>query len=207
MRMYFPEWSMQVFVGDENSPWPIPENILKKLEHLDVKVVKVSWSTCSLPPELWPLLAAHDADVEHMIVRHPTQRLSERDASVVKDWVKTGKSLHCVRDHPSQADMAIVPHLWGVKPKSHLFRELLSDPDKPLDLCTYVGGNQTEFLDRLWESLESDSVVHDSIACDTWNNTVPFPTQRQPGDFLGQTFGPCGEQIFDKVTDNVKCKS
>ncbi len=47
--------------------------------------------------------------VNHLALYRPT----ERETAAIQMWVKSGRSVHCIRDHPQHAGSALIPNLLG----------------------------------------------------------------------------------------------
>ena len=60
----------------------------------------------------WRFLVADDASVERFIVRDSDSRLNAREAHAVAEWMKSGKKVHTIRDHPNH-DRPLNGGLWG----------------------------------------------------------------------------------------------
>jgi hypothetical protein len=47
------------------------------------------------------------------LIRSPFCRIGRREAAAVDAWVKSSVQTHVIRDHATEHDTRIVPHLWG----------------------------------------------------------------------------------------------
>ena len=65
----------------------------------------------------WRFLAIDDAGVERFIVRDADSRLNRRERFAVEEWVRSGRAVHTIRDHPSH-DRHLNGGLWGAVPEA-----------------------------------------------------------------------------------------
>ncbi len=134
-----------------------------------------------------------DPGVEYFIVRDADSRLIERDAAAVEDWIQTGKSFHCVRDHPSHASSAVFGGLWGGR-LPHL-RELVRLPIVDLMKGIKEGYYEdVQFLtNMIWPKVNRQAMCHDSVSCHKWVNAYPFPTVRHGMESVGMVYDQYGK--------------
>ena len=107
-----------------------------------------------------------------------------REVSAVKDWIKSGKALHIMRDHPLHNN-CIVGCCWGMK-LSKLERSMMSSAFAMVSNSTILYANQEaygedqEFLRwYVWPWAVYNSISHDAYYCQDYPNTTPFPTERK----------------------------
>ena len=73
-------------------------------------------------PMMWRFLVVNDVTVSRFIVRDADSRLILRDATEVEHWIQSGKTFHCIRDHPGHSGWPISGGLWGtLVPNLNLF--------------------------------------------------------------------------------------
>jgi len=135
---------------------------------------------------MWRFLVADDKHVDYFIVRDADSRLSIRDSTAVKDWLNTGAAFHCMRDHPSHAHHSINGGLWGGRPA------LLTDLLK-VSMADLMNGFGQEYVmdmsflsNSVWPRVKGAAYCHDSVSCDIWPNTHPFPLGRVEAEHVGQ---------------------
>ena len=222
--IFFPEWKLRIYVPYEDDEtarlkWTVPPRVLNKLKQLGAELAYVK--TKSIPPFFWRYLVVDDSGVDYFIVRNADSRLSERDASVVNNWLQRQTSneslnaLHCIRDHPNHTNMSIVEGLWGGrraslrnilnKDMSVLLDILYGNDNKSLDgsaellqrlVDSHRGSNSPSILtDILWPLLSSAAYCHDSVSCDSWPGARKFPVPRMGDEFLGRQFDQHQEPV------------
>ena len=62
----------------------------------------------------WRFQPNDDPEVERFIVRDSDSRITEREVEAVNEWIKEGKVLHIMRDHPHH-NYVILGGMWGMK--------------------------------------------------------------------------------------------
>ena len=177
-----------------NAKYPqysIPRYIKRKLIDLGAKLVELDPGLHGIHPDVWHWLALDDTTLDYVLVRSTTSRLSDRDAEVVRLWQMTNSTFHCIRDHPSHANLSIVPDAFGAKPRelTTLLRTSISDllhtkyprkvdSKKQTSLTDSLMYQQHFLHDFIWPAVSNSCICHDSISCFRWPNTKPFPVGR-----------------------------
>ena len=212
-RIIYPDWSLRVYVAcdlpisKENEEFASDVNrVLRTLQSLgaDIRVVDAEVARV-IPPPAWHLLALDDVGLDVVLLRNPEERLSDRDRRLVEHWMdgsnQTDFPVHCIRDHPAHNNHPIVHGLWGVK--SDLVRSLLTVSMKSL-LVNYAKkytGQTMDFpqsfiADVLWPKLEQQTVCHDSVTCNRWNNTISFDEVRGDVGYVGRKYNQHEEYMY-----------
>ena len=163
---------------------------------------------------MWRFLVADDLTVDRFIVRDCDSRLSERDSVAVNAWIKSNKTFHCIRDHPSHGRYSISGGLWGAKPG-----ELRKITKKPWNQMMGSYGSKylqdMRFLiDVIWPQVkDNDTYCSDSVSCHTWPSSHPFIAPRINYEHIGQVFLKNGLarigdiNILQKKGENKACTS
>jgi len=148
--------------------------------------------------------ASYDTEqqYDYFVFRDTDSRISEREVLAVKEWIKSGKTLHIMRDHPHH-NHTILGGMWGLKRvkglnMSNLIRKWLKEnydkypeyhnrPDKPkgwmLDMF---------FLkDVIYPMFKNDCLQHDEFFT-SYGDTIPFPIKRNNLEFVGEIIGEDG---------------
>jgi hypothetical protein len=211
LPVIYPGWTLRVYMADPksaNASLNVPARITSKLRVLGVQIVYVNGSLLQYPQQ-WGYLVADDPDVEVFLVRSPHARLSDREATAVQLWLKNWQPFHCIRDHPSHADVVLKDFLWGARTKG--LQKLLGAPLSQLMVPSTVrtilerDGRWHEgasFLpDLLWPLVEMYALCHDSVSCLKWKNSDPFPVPRTnaSAEFVGRTYTQHQEPEASKV--------
>jgi len=213
IRKNFPGWQLWVYVeSSESSRYPaVPTEVINRLVDLGADVHYVTPQDDFVPPMMWRFLVADDPAVDRFIVRDSDSRLTRRDSASVAAWIKSGRSFHCVRDHPSHAGYALSGGLWGGRAPA--LRQLMRRSWAALMRGVDEGYlNDMNFLNNVvWPRVEKVAFCTDSVSCDRWTGAVPFPVTRQGYEHVGQVYdendvGRQGDiKILEQAGENRDC--
>jgi hypothetical protein len=177
MEKFYPNWKMVVFFDDS-----VPSETIKELQNRNVETrLFVDKSIYGM---FWRFYAVDLPDCEHVIFRDADSRFSLRESLAVDEWIKSGKSLHVMRDHPyhripaGNNQLGILGGMWGIKAKSLPITEMIYKFSKSKE---HNYGNDQNFLRTVYSVLESDRFTHDDFF-----EKKPFPIQRESGRFIGE---------------------
>ncbi|XP_018021787.1 uncharacterized protein LOC108677978 isoform X2 [Hyalella azteca] len=126
-------------------------------------------------PRLWRVAVLGDELVDVFLVRDIDSVLLEREVHAVKEWLESGQYLHVMRDHPEHG-VPILAGTFGVAQNSAVLPLLNSIRDRIFNRRLPIPNDQ---------AVLNKSVVHDSFTCAKYPGSVPFPTQRKDGQFVG----------------------
>ncbi len=175
-KTIYPEWKMVVYYDDS-----VPSDIIDKLEELDVLLVDMTGK--KVYGMFWRFFAFDLNDAEYCIFRDTDSRLTVREKLAVDEWIKSGKSLHVMRDHPAHGipfgsdRLGILGGMWGIKKGFISITDMINDFVKNKNLS--YGSDQT-FLKTVFSLFENDKITHDEFF-----EKKPFPIKREMGRFIG----------------------
>jgi len=190
VRQNFPGWQLWVYIESPSSlKYPaVPEDVISQLVRVGAEVHYISPEDDMIPPMMWRFLVADDAGVDWFIVRDADSRLTPRDAAAVAAWIQSGRPFHSVRDHPSHAAYAVSGGLWG----GHAPRlRLILRRSWAIMMHGVAAGylNDMNFLNSvIWPRVERHAYCIDSVSCDHWPNSFPFPVVRHGYEHVGQVY-------------------
>merc|ERR1712196_248419 len=96
------------FYIDRTVPsWAVAELKSKKAEIVLIEDIKGG-----IAGMFWRFLVADDPKVDRYIVRDGDSRLNARERFAVEEWIRSGKGVHTIRDHPNH-DRPLNGGLWG----------------------------------------------------------------------------------------------
>ena len=176
-KTFYPNWKMVLYY--DNS---VPSETMEKLKTLDV--ILIDMTNQNIFGYFWRFLAESLEDAEYVIFRDCDSRLSNREKLAVDEWIKSGKSLHIMRDHPAHHipygndSIGILAGMWGIKKNSINLKEMVIDFSFNKNL-TY-GADQT-FLKNIYNFFLTDKHVNDEFF-----DRLPFPIKRENGRFVGE---------------------
>lgn len=176
MSEFYPDWKMIVYY--DNS---VPRETIEKLNKNSVITKLVQTKIYGM---FWRFFAVDEPDCQYAIFRDADSRISERERLAVQEWIRSGKALHVMRDHPYHAipagnnQIGILGGMWGIKngilPLNEMIRKFYKSNDH-----TY--GNDQAFLKMIYNALENDKFTHDEFF-----EKKPFPIPRKNGRFIGE---------------------
>ena len=193
MRQHYPDWIFRLYFDfEDNDPrLQILCHFACKNPGLDlchVKKIPALGDIEPIFPMIWRFLPTIDPQVDYFMSRDLDALIVPREVIAVKEWIKSGKALHVMRDHYHHGN-CIVGCCWGLK---------LSDLEKSMmasafalvakDSILYVDqeayGEDQQFLRwYVWPWTMSNSLSHDSYYCNVYPHTSPFPTERKIESF------------------------
>jgi hypothetical protein len=177
MEKVYPNWRMVVYFDES-----VPEQTIKELR--DRNVVTILFEDKSIYGMFWRFYAVDLPDCEYAIFRDADSRISIRESSAVEEWIKSGKSLHVMRDHPyhripaGNNQLGILGGMWGIKNGVIPITEMIYRFNKSRE---HNYGNDQNFLKTVYSVLENDRFTHDEFF-----EKKPFPKKRENGRFIGE---------------------
>ncbi len=172
-KTVYPGWEVWVYCGTS-----VPSTTLDELKKYDAKVILRSeegdWTGM-----FWRFEPISHPDVDVMISRDTDSRLSAREKNAVDSWLASDKLFHVMRDHPAHAT-EILGGMWGAR------KPILGDMIHLMN--SYNKGNfwqvDQNFLKQvIWPRVAYTTCTHDEFFA-----KIKFPTDRAPGEFVGQVY-------------------
>jgi hypothetical protein len=171
----YPEWTPIFYVGGG-----VPELVTSELTSNGALVVEGS-DELSKNKKAWRFAAALIEDTEKVIFRDVDSRINPRERACVDSWLKSGKPVHIMRDHPYHANW-INAGMWGLE--ANVGKNYVS---KILSIAqgTEVDEDQYLLAKELYWYCRNQTFVHDSFfRREKW--AKPFPTPRESSQFVGE---------------------
>jgi len=191
IRRNFPEWTLRIYTESAAlSPryGLVPAVVIQSLRRLGAEIQYMMPEQDFIPPMMWRFLVADDLSVDRFIVRDTDSRLTARDAAAVAAWIRSGKPFHSIRDHPSHAAYAVSGGLWGGKTVElrDILRKSWVDVMRGLERDYF---RDMSFLNEIiWPRVKQHSYCSDSVSCDRWPNSYPFPVKRRGSEHVGEVY-------------------
>jgi hypothetical protein len=186
-KQIYPDWQMVVYYDNT-----VPSNTIEQLKLNGVEIIEMSQDIFGC---FWRFLISDKYDCEYSIFRDCDSRVSLRERLAVDEWIKSGKTLHVMRDHPyhmipfGNDNLGILAGMWGIKGNVMSMGDIINDFIK--DKKNTYGIDQS-FLKILYSKFESDKTTHDEFF-----EGIRFPIRREPGVFVGgridENDNPVGE--------------
>ena len=185
---YFPEWIVYIYYNST-----VPKKYIDEFKSLKIKCIlkenlgenKMNWEGM-----FWRWMPLDDKDVDIWICRDADSRLCERDAKIVKEWEESGKTLHCIRDHPCHYHY-IMGGMFGINNK--LFHSRYKF-DRVEDIIKNIQPIYNErpynvdqvFLNKyLWNLLKNDVMAHISKGRRVYESDIKIPFVN---NFIGKQY-------------------
>lgn len=188
IKRFYPGYVPLFFVGPG-----VPEVCIKKLEKAGAKfsgqdLSKLTYFETARPK--WSLkmirfLGIEEPDADIVLVRDVDSRFSERETNAVKQWLKSDKLFHVMRDY-SGHNTTIMAGMWGWK------KELGTLGMHDLVLNWYQDHRDVSdqhFLHAvIWPKIKHSVMQHDSFYRDKYSGAIPFPDgdKSVSGSFVGE---------------------
>ena len=181
----YPDWTVYVYYNNT-----VPLDMIEKYKQFD-NVEFFDMSGFPGPGVLWRFTPKED--VERFISRDTDSRLSMREKLAVDEWIKSGKTLHIMRDHPHH-EVKMYAGLFGLvvsddlNLKEDILQFLYDDSKEDRELFNkYI---DTPFLNKYVYDrylIDQDLICHDScfrhFPC-----SISFPTTLEDYRFIGEIF-------------------
>jgi hypothetical protein len=175
-KKYYPDWKVIVYCDEV-------KDIMSQYDNIDAIFCIIPTNAVAT---MWRFFVHDRRDCERFIIRDADSRISEREALAVNEWIKSGKTLHLMRDHPHHGHK-IMGGMWGMIPQK--------DFDMQQECESYISrhNNTTkwsmtdmDFLrDIVYPKFGHDSKVHATYAkFEPW--AEDFPTTLVDKRFVGE---------------------
>jgi hypothetical protein len=177
-RTFYPDWQMVVY-HDSTVP-------LETLKQLALRRVELRQAPLGFPNGMfWRLLIHDDPSCERFIVRDADSRLSQRGKNCVEEWIRSGKALHTMRDHPYHIDLMMCGLTSMITGKAGNMAELA----RPYAQLKTWGVDQAFLRQVIYLKLRDSFIHHDSCRTGNHQGCIPIPASNEdPRAFLGEVF-------------------
>ena len=141
----------------------------------------------NMPGMFWRFLPN---DAERFISRDTDSRLSMREKYAVDEWIKSGKSLHIMRDHPIWHNVKMFGGMFGLVINDDL-KLIIENWLKNKDKSLFNRGSDCDFLfEEIYNKYleNNDIIAHDSYHIQNFPYSFPFPTKLDNYNFVGEIF-------------------
>jgi GR25 family glycosyltransferase involved in LPS biosynthesis len=202
-KEFYPDWKVYIYYNKT-----VPEKYIKEYKELgavcnlceNVGKNKMNWEGM-----FWRWMPLDDPDVDVWISRDADSRLSEREAKIVNEFIESGKTLHCIRDHRCHFN-CIMGGMFGInnklfhkkytfkKVKDIIKEEYQYYKERPYNV------DQIFLNDKLWTLLKNDSIAHISNG---GRRVFKEDIEISPvGDFIGKQY-----RLDDTTSEKVNLTS
>jgi len=183
-KQFYNDWICRFYCHDS-----IPLQLTQILKNEGAEIVEKSGdlgTKMDQPGMFWRFEVIKDPEVERFIIRDADSRLSQRERNCVKDWERSGKNFHIIRDNVHHSTK-IMGGMWGAT-KEFINRINYDDLIKQFNDLSYTNTYATdqEFLARMIYPLVKDTAcIHDD-----WDRygegARKIPHLRDGNHFIGE---------------------
>jgi hypothetical protein len=182
-KKYYPGWEIWFYLAPS-----VEKKFAKKLKAQGAVVYYIEDVDSAFFTN-YRYFACSDLRTEYVIFRDTDSRIDAREAAAVSEWLKSGKSLHIMRDHPWHGPnppyAMMLAGMWGIKAeKLRNIKEIVFKYPK----SDFWGIDQAIITQQIYPMFLNDKIVHDEFF-----DKIPFPIKREGSKFVG-----CQYDINDK---------
>lgn len=170
----YPDWKPVFFIHDK-----VDNNTKIQLINNGATVF-IFKSESVWAASLYRLLPINYDGVTHVIFRDCDGRLSTRESLAVREWEKSDKFFHIMRDHPAHCGYPILAGMFGCK--SLKLEGLEKGIEENLSK-NYYHADQDFISKHLWPIAKESSMIHDEFYIKN-----PFPSKRNNLEYVGEPF-------------------
>ena len=157
-KEHYPGWEVWFYVSPT-----IPKDIVVQLKDKGAKIYIVEDGDTPFFMN-YRYFPASDESVDYAIFRDTDSRVDAREAAAVNEWIKSGKGLHIMRDHPwhgpDQYYHMMLGGMWGVDCKKlRDAKDIILNNKIP---CNH-GSDQFLITKHFWPRFANDYLAHDEF--------------------------------------------
>jgi len=176
IRDCYPGWEAWFYIRND-----VPKDAVARLRECGAVIREVPYEQ-PYHGMVLRFLPASDPSVDVFLSRDCDSRITVREAEAVREWLRSEKNVHIIRDHPNHI-LPMMGGLWGCR------RGVLADMDKMIgaygDFRSY--GCDQKFLARhVYPRIRNDAFVHSEVIRLSGESVHPLPVPRGVGEFIGR---------------------
>jgi len=186
IKEFYPDWHIYLY---HNQDFDVTELVNKvNYDKFETKLI----TDTSISAMQWRFLPNDDEDVELFIVRDADSRITQREKTSVEEWIKSGKILHIMRDHPHHT-YSILGGMWGMarQPEFNISESVIK-------YNIEKGYNHTQnWFDKWWDMNYLRDVIYPKYINDSFINAAyyrieawatDFTVSREDNKFIGEIY-------------------
>ncbi|XP_065654451.1 uncharacterized protein LOC136081092 [Hydra vulgaris] len=198
---FYKSWTVRIYHDATSITPSIAATLTERYRNLEFFNVSNFANLEIINGMVWRFLVVADLNVDVACIRDLDSKLLVRETDAVKDWLKSGKLVHSMRDNP-QHGIPMLGGMWcfrnelkrelGIKiAKLCIEKCMHRDPIKHLE--ANKGDDQYVLNSFVWPLLSQNVLIHDAYLCQSIAGSKPFPSKRDiSGVFVGQPRGEPG---------------
>lgn len=178
-QILYPGWTCRFYVAREVPCW-----LTEKLSAAsNTEIVRVD-APGSLAAAFWRFDICADSAFDVVIFRDTDSRPTVREKAMVEDWLRGGKSVHIIRDHPLHCERMLAG-MWGCR--SGGLRDIKVQAERWEPKYNY--GDDQAFLEAIiYSRFRLDMMVHDEFQHFKDEYTELKIYRRTQYEFVGEIF-------------------
>jgi len=160
-QQLFPDWKCRFYCHSD-----VSLGIIGKLYNAGAEVILKEEEPVikhmDAPGMFWRFEVLKDKTIDRCIIRDVDGRLTQREVNCVKDWERSGKEFHIIRDNAMHGTL-IMGGMWGAT-KEFIDKIDYDDLIKQFHLLHYTNMYATdqEFLARMiYPLVKNSALIHD----------------------------------------------
>lgn len=176
-KTIYSDWKVAVFYDNT-----VPDKTISELQSLGAMTIDMSGK--NIYGMFWRFFAVDLPNCEYAIFRDADSRVSVREKLAVDEWIKSGKTLHVMRDHPNHKiphgndEIGILGGMWGLKTNIIPLTSWIINYEYKSE---NKYGRDQSFLKKVYNELKNDLIEHDNFF-----SKNRFPIERENGRFVGE---------------------
>ena len=179
------DWRIRIYHDAMITPDTIAKyQMYKNLDFCDVRKLPKYGDITNIFGSLWRFIPLGDESVDVLCSRDLDSSLLTREEDAVGEFLKSGKLIHSMRDHPSHG-IGMLAGMWCLRVMDN--RKLANDSLETI-LKSMERDDQPILNAVLWNRIDKEKYVmqHDSFLCQSYRGSIPFPTKRKDNmEFVG----------------------
>jgi len=179
----YPDWICRFYVHNRS---PVIDQLRAKECEVIPMDIEQQWA-----PLFWRFNAISDPDVDFVLFRDCDSRVNWREEGAVREWLKTDKILHLMKDYPApHATETILAGMWGMR--GHTITNM-SDLIKTWINKSNMSNKYVDqdFLRCIIWPMFKHSVLNHGVKSPA-GEAIPFPPHKpmKYGEYVGMVIAP-----------------
>ena len=169
----------------------------KNLDFYDVRNISYLGDMSLINGMVWRYFPLGDLSIDIVCARDLDSPLMPREEHAVREWLKTHKLMHVMRDSVHHQSIVMGGLLCIKNDDRLLSKKILNIIVKYAYKRTATGSeashgqDQNLFNEHIWPFMKSNTLHHDSYYCGRFKGSTPFPTKRNESISFVGCYRPC----------------
>jgi len=158
IKKLLPHWCMRVYHDSS-----ISSHLVQRLQQAGAQTISVNDTAIAhWPGTFWRFHAVSDPRVERVLFRDADSLISEREVSLIEEWLQSSYPFHVMRDWYTHVEL-ILAGLWGAHAPylAHMPHWVEHYLAHEIEHCTH--DDQLFLAQYIWPRIHRHTLVHDSV--------------------------------------------